>query len=85
MRGLSGLDVAREVRLVRPDLPVLIASGFIDEQLRSEAAAAGVRELVFKASAVGDFCATVQRFLRPHEPEPSPLAGSLSPAPTGHP
>ncbi|MBL0124384.1 MAG: PAS domain S-box protein [Betaproteobacteria bacterium] len=54
MPGMSGLDVARAVRAIRADLPVAIASGFIDETLQSEAAGAGVRELIFKANAVED-------------------------------
>ncbi len=61
MPGMSGLDVAREVRSIRVDLPVAIASGFIDETLRAEAVGAGARELIFKADAVEEFCAVVQR------------------------
>jgi len=56
MPGMSGLDVAREVRAIRADLPVAIASGFIDEALQTQANGAGVRELIFKASAVEDLC-----------------------------
>ncbi|MEO8103638.1 MAG: PAS domain S-box protein [Betaproteobacteria bacterium] len=56
MPGMSGLDVAREVRAIRADLPVAVASGFIDETLRAQAAGAGVRELIFKANAVEDLC-----------------------------
>ncbi|MEQ1515577.1 MAG: ATP-binding protein, partial [Usitatibacteraceae bacterium] len=56
MPGLSGLDVAREVRSIRANLPVALASGFIDEALRAQAGGAGVLELIFKASAVEDFC-----------------------------
>ena len=61
MPGMSGLDVAREVRAIRADLPVAIASGFIDETLRAEAESAGIRELIFKADAVDEFCVVVQR------------------------
>jgi two-component system, cell cycle sensor histidine kinase and response regulator CckA len=61
MPGMSGLDVAREVRTMRADLPVVIASGFIDETLRANAAGAGVRELIFKASAVEDLCEAFAR------------------------
>jgi two-component system cell cycle sensor histidine kinase/response regulator CckA len=60
MPGMSGLDVAREVRLIRADLPVVVASGFIDEALRAQASGAGVWELIFKATDVEDFCAAVQ-------------------------
>ena len=56
MPGMSGLDVAREVHSIRADLAVAVASGFIDESLRAQADAAGVRELIFKANAVEDLC-----------------------------
>jgi two-component system, cell cycle sensor histidine kinase and response regulator CckA len=49
MPGMSGLDVAREVGALMPDLPVAIISGFIDETLREQAQRAGVRDLIFKA------------------------------------
>lgn len=61
MPGMSGLEVAREVRAIRADLPVAVASGFIDEELQTQAGAAGVRELIFKETAAEDFCAVVQR------------------------
>ena len=56
MPGMSGLDVAREIRTIRAELPVAVASGFIDEELRAQAGAAGVRELIFKASGAEEFC-----------------------------
>ncbi len=56
MPGMSGLDVARAVRAIRADLPLAVASGFIDEKLLAEAEGAGVRELIFKANAVEDLC-----------------------------
>jgi two-component system, cell cycle sensor histidine kinase and response regulator CckA len=61
MPGMSGLDVARAVRQIRADLPVAVASGFIDEKLRSESGEAGIRELVYKSTAVDSFCDVVQR------------------------
>ncbi|MEQ1515201.1 MAG: ATP-binding protein [Usitatibacteraceae bacterium] len=61
MPGLSGLDVARAVREVRAELPVVVASGFITEALREQATAAGVRELLFKANAVEDICDAIAR------------------------
>jgi CheY-like chemotaxis protein len=63
MPGMSGLDVAAEVHAIRGDLPVAIASGFVDENLRARASAAGVRDLIFKANAVEEFCDVVQRLL----------------------
>ena len=73
MPGMSGLDVAREVRTIRPDLPVAVASGFIDEELRTQAGAAGVRELIFKANQAEDFC---EAFVRLANAVGKPLAPS---------
>ncbi len=56
MPGMSGLDVAREARAIRADLPVAVASGFIDEVLRAQADQVGVCEVIFKVNAVEDFC-----------------------------
>ncbi|MFA5912849.1 MAG: PAS domain S-box protein [Burkholderiales bacterium] len=72
MPGMSGLDVAREVRTIRADLPVAVATGFVDEALRVQAGDAGVRELIFKADDVEIFCATLQRLLPPHSIPESP-------------
>jgi len=61
MPGMSGLDVAREVRTIRADLPVAITSGFIDENLSASATDAGVSEVIFKAASVEEYCAVIQR------------------------
>ena len=63
MPGMSGLDVAREIKTIRPDLPIAVASGFIDEALQSQAKGAGIMELIFKETAVEDFCGVVERLL----------------------
>jgi len=63
MPVLTGLDVAREMRAIRADLPVAIASGFVDESLREQAGGAGVRDLIFKASQVSEYCSSIERLL----------------------
>ena len=40
---------------------MVVAPGFIDEKLREEAPAAGVQELVFKASTAEDLCEAFAR------------------------
>ena len=64
MPGMSGLDVAREVQAIRPELPVAVTSGFIDEELRGQAGGAGVRELIFKADEVEVFCDAIQQLVQ---------------------
>jgi two-component system, cell cycle sensor histidine kinase and response regulator CckA len=61
MPGMSGIDVARAVLAINPSLPVAVASGYISDELQSEAGAVGVTEIVFKTDAVEAFCDVVQR------------------------
>ena len=63
MPGLSGLDVANQVRNIRPDLPVAMVSGFITDELRARAAEVGVSELIFKPNVVDEFCDVIQRLV----------------------
>jgi two-component system cell cycle sensor histidine kinase/response regulator CckA len=58
---MSGMEVARAVRAIAPELPVAVVSGYVDEALAREAEAAGVRELILKDDDVAAFCATVRR------------------------
>ena len=48
MPGLSGLDVARAMREVRSDLPIVVSSGYISEDLLRKAAALGVHQVMQK-------------------------------------
>jgi len=61
MPGMSGLAVATALREIRADLPVVLASGYITEDLRQKALGAGVRELIYKPNTVDDLCAAVAR------------------------
>jgi CheY-like chemotaxis protein len=65
MPGMSGVDVARAVLAIRPDLPVAVASGYISDELQAQAEAAGVTEVVFKTDAVEAFCEVVARLVTP--------------------
>jgi two-component system cell cycle sensor histidine kinase/response regulator CckA len=64
MPGMSGLDVAREVKACNPNTPVAVTSGFIDEELLAQAGGVGVSELIFKADDVDVFCESVLRALQ---------------------
>jgi CheY-like chemotaxis protein len=68
MPGLSGLDVAREAKAIRPDLPVAVASGYISDDLAANAAGAGVSELIFKPNVVTEFVDVVERLARRGKP-----------------
>ena len=63
MPGLSGLDVARLVREIRADLPVIVTSGFIDEELHGQADEAGVKALIPKPFSAKFFCDLATKLL----------------------
>ncbi len=60
--GMPGLEVAQALREIRADLPVVLASGYITEELRAKAPAAGIRELIYKPNTVDDLCEAAARF-----------------------
>ncbi len=64
MPGTSGLQIAREIRAIRSDLTIAVASGAIDEVLRTEAKNAGVQELIFKVNEVENLCEAFARLAR---------------------
>jgi two-component system, cell cycle sensor histidine kinase and response regulator CckA len=64
MPGYSGVDLLREARLIRPDLPVALASGYITPEIEKSALKEGARALVHKPNDVDELCETVQRLLQ---------------------
>jgi PAS domain S-box-containing protein len=64
MPGASGLHVAAQVRTIRPDLPVAMASGYITEDLRERARRVGVQEVIYKPNTVEELCETIDRLTR---------------------
>ena len=61
MPGMSGLDVASALREIRADLPVALASGYVDEELHENALAAGIVELIYKPGTADELCEVVAR------------------------
>ncbi len=61
MPGMSGLELARALREIRADLPIVMASGNITEELRADAPGAGVSELIFKPNTVMELCEAIDR------------------------
>jgi PAS domain S-box-containing protein len=60
MPGMDGLALVERVRSVRPDLPVVLASGFMSDSLAGRALAMGVKTLVNKERAVEDLVPAVK-------------------------
>ena len=63
MPGHSGLDLARELHTLRPDLPVIITTGFITDTLLNDAQACGVRLVFDKKNLVAELPGHIVRVL----------------------
>jgi two-component system cell cycle sensor histidine kinase/response regulator CckA len=64
MPGYSGLDLLREAKAIRPDLPVALASGYVTPELESRAMAEGADALIYKPNDVHELCETVARLIQ---------------------
>jgi PAS domain S-box-containing protein len=64
MPGLTGLDVARAVRQARPDIPVLLCTGYAEDFNRTQAEAAGIAGFLHKPTGLAQFSQAVAAALR---------------------
>ena len=64
MPGYCGVDLLRAARMIRPDLPVALASGYVTPEIEQSAFEAGARALIHKPNDVEELCETVQRLLQ---------------------
>ena len=63
MPGYSGVELLREARLIRPELPIALASGYVTPEIEQNALAEGARALIHKPNDVDEMCETLQRLL----------------------
>jgi CheY-like chemotaxis protein len=67
MPDMSGVDLAREIRRVRPELPIVLMSGYSGAQLTERARATGVAEVLRKPLVRRDIAEALARALRPSD------------------
>jgi NO-binding membrane sensor protein with MHYT domain/nitrogen-specific signal transduction histidine kinase/ActR/RegA family two-component response regulator len=72
MPGLTGTGLATQLRRRRPDLPIVLMSGYSGPLLTQQAVAAGVSELLVKPLQSRQFAATLDRVLH-HNEAPTPV------------
>jgi PAS domain S-box-containing protein len=63
MPGMSGLDVARELLMIRRDLPVVITTGYVRAPDVAAARDLGVRDVILKPDTIDELAMIVQRNL----------------------
>src|ERR1700736_6591524 len=64
MPELIGTDLAREIALLRPDIPIVLMSGYSGPSLNERARAVGVREVLRKPLQSKDIAGCFGRVLR---------------------
>ena len=63
MPDLSGTDLAREIRRLRPDIPIVLMSGYSGARLTERARAVGVNEVLRKPLVSRDIAEPLARAL----------------------
>ncbi|HUJ69260.1 MAG TPA: response regulator, partial [Syntrophorhabdales bacterium] len=64
MPGMTGITLAKSLLKVRPDLPIVLCTGYSDAVSQASAKTAGVREFLMKPVARQDLAEAVRRALR---------------------
>jgi len=67
MPGATGFDLVRAARAARPDIPVVMLTGFERQATRDEAAELGVNELLLKPLTVRELATAVRRTITPED------------------
>jgi DNA-binding NtrC family response regulator len=63
MPGYSGIDLLRQAKIIRPDIPVALASGYITPEIEKSALENGASALIYKPNDINELCETVQRLI----------------------
>jgi DNA-binding NtrC family response regulator len=59
----TGVGLAKELMKIRPDIPVILCTGYTDMISQDEARAVDIREFVMKPLAKREIAATIRRML----------------------
>jgi PAS domain S-box-containing protein len=54
MPGMSGMEVSRRMLQIRPDIPVLLATGYVRNEDVEQARMIGIREVIWKPQTIGE-------------------------------
>lgn len=63
LRGGSGLELLHRIKLLRPELPVILISGYIDPVLTAKAMEDGAALVISKANDLSELCVSLHALL----------------------
>lgn len=65
MPGMNGFELATETHIIRPDLPVIMVTGFSDTEDSEKARALGIQELIMKPLLLPEIAGKIEKLLNP--------------------
>jgi PAS domain S-box-containing protein len=68
MPGMSGVDLARRVRAIRPDIPFILSSGYLHVDGQGGAQESGITHFIRKPFDIGEFTQKLRSALEPGAP-----------------
>ena len=63
MPGLNGIDLARKILKIRPDMPVLLCSGYSNEFIEKEALEIGIKNILEKPVITNDLLKAIRNVI----------------------
>ena len=63
MPNMTGTELAREIHAIRPDIPIILCTGFSEKFPGELGPGTGIRDFLFKPIALRDFADTIRRVL----------------------
>ena len=63
MPHLSGLELAKAFLAIRPDLPIILSTGYSSQASEEDAARAGIRRFIMKPMNIGELAAAIRELL----------------------
>jgi two-component system, cell cycle sensor histidine kinase and response regulator CckA len=63
MPDMTGITLARKVLQIRPDIPIILCTGFSQQVTEKRAREMGIREFLMKPLIMKDLARTVRRLL----------------------
>ncbi len=63
MPDMTGITLAQKVLQIRPDIPIILCTGYSEQVTRERARQIGIRELLMKPLIMRDLATTIHRIL----------------------
>jgi len=63
MPNMTGDKLAREILAIRPDIPIILCTGYSERFTEGQAGKMGIKAFIMKPLVIGDLAATIRKVL----------------------